>query len=133
MIVLDTHAWVWWVAAPERVPERARAIVEGAVEDGETVRLSCISAWEVALLVERGRLELTMDVTDWVAKSEALPFIEFVPVDDRIALRAVQLPGFPHRDPADRIIVSTALGLGATLVTGDERLHGYEPVRTVWS
>lgn len=133
MIVLDTHAWVWWVATPQRIPQRARTVIDDAIDSSEGLRLSSISAWEVALLVDRGRLELTMNVTDWVAKAEALPFIEFVPVDNRIALRAVHLPGFPHRDPADRLIVSTALGLGATLVTSDERLRNYDPVRTVWN
>jgi PIN domain nuclease of toxin-antitoxin system len=65
---------------------------------------------------------------------EAPPFLTFVPVDNRIAARSVRLEGegFPHRDPADRIIVATALGLGATVVTADARLRGYKPLATVW-
>ena len=92
-----------------------------------------MSTWEVAMLVTRGRLELSVDVEEWIAKAEAVPFFDFVPVDNRIALRSVQLPNFPHRDPADRVIVATVLGLGAILVTDDKRLHSYAPLKTVWA
>jgi PIN domain nuclease of toxin-antitoxin system len=84
------------------------------------------------MLVARGRLELTMDLETWIARSEALPFLEFIPVDNQVALRAVQLEQFPHRDPADRLIVATALGFGATLVTADERLRRYRRLATLW-
>ena len=133
MIVLDTHAWVWWVSDPKRIPQPATTHMEGAIEAGETLRISSMSTWEVAMLVTCGRLELSVDVDEWIAKAEAVPFFDFVPVDNRIALRSVQLPNFPHRDPADSVIVATALGLGAILVTGDKRLHSYAPLKTVWA
>lgn len=84
------------------------------------------------MLVARQRLAFTMDVDRWISSVEALPFLTFVPVDNRIAIRSVQLEDFPHRDPADRLIVATALGLGATVVTADRRLRGYRPVATLW-
>ena len=80
----------------------------------------------------RKRLVFSIDSAVWLGRVEALPFLSFVPVDNRIAVRAVQLEGFTHRDPADRIIVATAIGLGATLVTGDARLRKYRAVKTVW-
>ena len=132
MIVLDTHALVWWVSAPGRIPAKARRLIDAA-DAGEPAAVSSISVWEVVLLVARGRLELTVPVESWIESVEALPFLRIVPVDNRIAARAVSLPDFPHRDPADRMIVSTALGLGATLVTADARLRGYHPVKTVWA
>jgi PIN domain nuclease of toxin-antitoxin system len=132
VIVLDTHAWVWWVAQPDRLPGPALGAINESLEASVPVHVSSISTWEVALLVARGRLELTMDVSDWLARAEAAPEITFVPVDNRIALRAVQLDGFPHRDPADRMIVATTLDLGARLVTADARLRGYTPVETIW-
>ena len=98
----------------------------------QEVHVSSISTWEVALLVRRGRLELSMDVADWVAKSEALPFLRFVPVDNGIALRPVLLPAPLHNDPADRIIIATALQLGATLITKDDKLRAYPHVPTAW-
>lgn len=84
------------------------------------------------MLVSRGRLELTMDAADWIARCEALPFLSFVPVDNEVALRSTRLPGRLHHDPADRIIIATALSLGATLVTKDRRIRAYEHVPTVW-
>ena len=130
MIVLDTHAWVWWVSGSPQLSAAAAREIEQAMGRGE-LRVASISAWEVALLVRRDRLQLTMRVDDWVARSEALPFLRFVPVDHRIALRSVALEGL-HEDPADRIIVATVLSLGATLVTRDRRLRRYRDVETVW-
>lgn len=132
MMVLDTHALVWWVAEPARIPSRTRRLLDQEAESEEGVTVSSISVWEVAMLVDRGRLELRIPVDEWIARVEALPFLRFVPVDNRIASRAVALEGFPHRDPADRMIVATALGLGAVLVTADSRLRGYRAVRTIW-
>jgi PIN domain nuclease of toxin-antitoxin system len=131
VIVLDTHAWVWWVADPRRLSRSARAAIERAVQQRE-LYVSCISVWEVAMLVSRGRLRLRMEVGDWIAAAEALPFLRFVPVDTRIALRSVQLREPFHPDPADRMIVATALTLGARLVSKDERMHTYPHVDTVW-
>jgi len=84
------------------------------------------------MLVSKGRLQLTMDTADWIAKCEALPALHFVPIDNRILLRAASLPEPFHRDPADRIIVSTALQLGARLITKDDKLRAYQHIETVW-
>lgn len=131
MILLDTHAWVWWVSQPERLSEEALRVVDEAREL-RALLVSSISVWEVALLVAKGRLELTLDVGEWVARSEALPFVRFVPVDNAVALASVNLPGDFHPDPADRIIVATALQHKARLVTRDDRLRRYPHVKTVW-
>ena len=132
VILLETHAWVWWVADPAHLPDAARHAIQESLDEGEPVRVSAISTWEVAMLVSRGRLELTTDVADWIAHNEAAPEITFVPVDNRIALRSVQLVDFDHRDPADRLIAATALGLNAVLLTADARLRAYAPLVTVW-
>jgi len=132
LILLDTHAWVWWVADPDRLSTPAADVLARAREQEEPVYLSSISVWEVAMLVEKGRLELTMDVADWVAHSEAVPWIEFVPVTNHLALRSVRLPDGLHPDPADRLIVATARYLGVPLVTRDRKLQDYPHVRTLW-
>ena len=131
MIVLDTHVWVWWVARPEQISENAREAIEIAMER-EEIFVSSISCWEIALLVRKGRLELTISVEDWVAKSEALPFFQFVPFDNHIALRSNRLPGELHEDPADRAIIATALTLGVPLVSKDRKIRDYPHVKTVW-
>jgi PIN domain nuclease of toxin-antitoxin system len=131
MIVLDTHAWVWWVSNPEMLSDTARQVVDDGARRRELF-ISTISSWEVAMLVEKERLSLALDVRDWISRSEALPFVTFVPLSTAIAVESVRLPGFPHADPADRIIVATALSLGARLVTKDEKLLQYGPARAVW-
>jgi len=73
-----------------------------------------------------------MEAEDWIARSESLPFLDFVPVDNRIAIRSTRLPGSFHADPADRIIVATTLLLGATLITKDDKLRRYPHVDTLW-
>ena len=131
MILLDTHAWVWWVSNPEMLGETARQAVDDAVRRRELF-ISTISAWEVAMLVEKERLSLALDVRDWISRSEQLPFVTFVPLSTAIAVESVRLPGFPHADPADRIIVATAMSLGARLVTKDEKLLRYGPAKAFW-
>src|SRR5450756_1449269 len=131
MILLDTHAWIWWVSSPAFLSEVAKGIIDGAVTE-RNIFISVISTWEVAILVSRGRLKLTMSASDWVAASEALPFLKFVPVSNSIALKSVDLPGALHNDPADRIIIATAVSMGAILVTKDEKIRNYPHVKTVW-
>lgn len=131
MILLDTHVWVWWLSASAKIPRKAQRAISEAVMD-RSVYVSSISSWEIALLAARDRLKFTMDAQDWIARSEALPFIRFVPVDNSIAIRSVRLPTPFHKDPADRIIVATALMMGAPLVTSDSKLLKYEHIETIW-
>jgi PIN domain nuclease of toxin-antitoxin system len=131
MIVLDTHVWIWWVSDPRLVSAGARKLMERSIKD-QSVHISCISAWEVAMLADRGRLQLSMSVEDWVEKSEALSFFNFVPVTNSIALKSACLPAPFHSDPADRMIVATAIALGATLLTKDQKILGYPHVKTAW-
>jgi len=131
LIVLDTHAWVWWIASPERLSPSARQRIDDEAEKAPVV-VSSISAWEVALLVRKGRLELTIGVEEWITRSESLSTLRFVPVDNRIAVLSNYLPGELHEDPADRIITATTLTLGATLVTRDQKLQDYPHLETFW-
>ena len=131
MIVLDTHAWIWFISNPDLLSKRAQEVVNAGAKD-KNILISSISAWELALLVSKKRLKLTLDVSDWIAKSESLPFIQFAPVTNSIALKSVNLPLPLHPDPADRIIIATALSVGAPLVTKDKKLLGYAPVKTIW-
>lgn len=131
MILLDTHVWLWWISNPENLSARAAQAIERAIADRE-ILISAISTWEVAMLVQKGRLRLTIDHGDWIRRTEALPFVRFIPVDNTIALRAVALPGEFHADPADRLIVATALTLGAKIVSKDEKILQYRHAKSIW-
>jgi PIN domain nuclease of toxin-antitoxin system len=132
VIVLDTHAFVWWVSQPSRIPARSRRAIESEIRRSGHVAVSSISMWEVAMLLSRGRLKLAVDSRSWLAAVQSLPFLAYVPVDNAIAVRSVALEAFPNRDPADRMIVATALALDATLVTADTRLRGSPRAVTLW-
>ncbi len=131
MIVLDTHAWVWFISNPELLSKRAKRYLDTAVEE-KAIMISSISVWEVALLIAKKRLILTLELNDWIAKSEMLPFFKFIPVDNSIAIKSVNLPQPLHSDPADRIIIATAISLGAPIVTKDEKILNYSQVQTIW-
>jgi PIN domain nuclease of toxin-antitoxin system len=131
MIVLDTHTWIWFISNPDLLSKRAEKAVAAAVGD-KSILISSISAWELALLVKKKRLKLTLEVADWIAKSESLPFIQFVPVTNSIAVKSANLPLPLHPDPADRIIIATALSVGAPLVTKDKKLLGYSHIKAIW-
>ena len=131
MIFLDTHAWLWWVSNPELLSKKAQKAIDTAVSE-KAVCISTISSWEVALLVSKGRLKLSLDVQDWIDKTEALPFVNFIPINNRVAVKSVHLPGNLHPDPADRIIVASALTMDATIITKDKKILNYGHVKTVW-
>lgn len=131
MILLDTHALIWYLSNPEELSIKARQAIENAVYNNE-LYVSSITAWEIAMLVKRGRLELTMDVKDWIAIAESLPYLHFVPVNNRIALKSVNLPDFAYPDPADRIIIATSILLKASVITRDNRILSYQHVNSIW-
>ena len=130
-VLLDTHTWVWWVNGSKELSEKAQKYIDHAIEE-KSVFLSTISVWEVALLVDKGRLQLTMDVQDWIAQTEALPFVHMISLDVAIAIKSVRLPGNFHKDPADRIIVATALRLGLPIITCDNKIQDYSYVKSIW-
>lgn len=131
MILLDTHVLLWWTDNPKQLTSRARKAIEKERTSGELV-ISAISVWEVCMLVRSGDLTLRVDIDTWLSDILAIPFLQVIPVDAHIAKTAVFLQKWPHKDPADRIIVATALRLGVPLVTGDAKIRDYRRVRTVW-
>lgn len=131
MILLDTHVLVWWLGLPNKLSLKAKRRIDEARSKNE-ILISSISIWEIYLLVKRGRLKLTMDIDTWMERVEALPFIRFIPVDNKIAAKSVSLPPPLHNDPADRMIIATALQENAILVTSDKRIFKYPHVQTLW-
>lgn len=131
MIVLDTHTLVWWVTNDPSLSKKAKAAIERERVGGEIV-VSAISAWEIAMLVERETLAFSMDVENWLATVQQIPGVRFAPVDVDISTKSVRLPGEFHKDPADRLIVATARKFAAPLVTKDLKIRAYAHVKTIW-
>ena len=119
MILLDTHVLVWRAADDSRVGKRATRKIDRALADGE-VAVSAFSFWEIAVLVNAGRLRLRATPND--LRTAAMDAgVGEIPVDGRVAILSTRLHGM-HGAPADRIIVATALELGATLATADRAI-----------
>jgi len=131
VIVLDTHALVWWVTGDAELSKKAKAVIEREQDSGEII-VSAISAWEITMLVEKGRLILSMDVSSWLATVAEIERVKFLPVDMVIANKSVALPGEFHKDPADRMIVATSRKLAVPIVTKDEKIRSYPHVKTIW-
>lgn len=132
MILLDTHAWIWWLTTPDLVPLKATRAIREAMKN-YSIAISSMSVWEIAMLCAKGRLEFATDFREFIRQTEKLAFVKFIQPDNTIFLNSVEMPDYPGKDPADRIIVATANHLSATLVTKDENMLGYRQVRTIWS
>lgn len=116
--VLDTHAWVSWMIGTPDLASSARQALEALPPDNRPC-LSAISLWEVAMLVELGRLTLSLPLTQWLEKAAHPRTVRLVPITPAIASGTAALPSTFHRDPADRLIVATCLHLDAPLLTHD--------------
>lgn len=132
MTVLDTQSLLWWINSSRKLSKRARHKIQSEIKKDEHLLVSSISIWEISLLIKKERLKLTMDIFSWIEKVESLPYIQFIPVDNKVAAKSVMLSEFLHNDPADRIIIATSLLYGAPLITSDKRILHYRPVQTVW-
>lgn len=119
MILLDTHIWVRWQNAPETLPPN----ILGWLAESDVLAVSAISCWEVAMLARKRRIELNMSIDEWI--DEALAFTDqCLSIDRNILLLAANLPEY-HRDPADRIIIATAIIYQAKLISLDSQFPAY--------
>ena len=118
MILLDTHVIIWFRSGDRRLGPHARREIDGALQGGGAA-VSAISFWEVGMRVQKGRLNLSLDLDVWRRRQLEQGLVE-IPVDGEIAARAGLLPDV-RGDPADRLIVATALE-GHRLVTADRQL-----------
>lgn len=123
--VLDTHVWIWMVEGDRTMlsPSAVDAIEEAGKQGA--VRVSAISVWEVAMLEQRGRISLSRPIDDWVDAALAAPGVQLLPLSPEIAIESTRLPGAPHGDPADRILVASARIVGGRLATCDREILAY--------
>lgn len=126
-LLLDTHAFLWFVGGNTRLSSTAR----GAIEDLTNVRLlSAASVWEVAIKVSLGKLSLNVPFGNLFPGQLGSNAIELLPVLPEHAAAIIGLP-FHHRDPFDRMILAQTQAEGAILVSADPTLDAYG-VRRLW-
>jgi PIN domain nuclease of toxin-antitoxin system len=121
-LLLDTHIALWLDSGSERLRQSTQALLDGCWQGGGTIHLSAITAWEIALLVDTGRIALDVPVEAWVQRFLDRPGVAVAPLHHLAASRAYRLHHLEHRDPADRLLIAMAIELGCPLVTYDERI-----------
>ena len=129
MIVLDTHIWVWWVHGDAQLTQAQHEAI--TTNEMDAIGVSAISCWEIAKLVEYGRLELSSSLEEWFEQALSYPGVQLFELTPEIAIESTRLPGAFHRDPADQIIVATARVYGCPLVTSDDKILNYPHVTTI--
>lgn len=122
MILLDTHVWLWWLLEEGDLDESERAILDEQALNGD-VAISAATIWEADLLYRQGELELLPDFDTWIRRATDAQICKVIPIDEEVILAQQRLPeNFPE-DPADRIIVATALLKDIPLATKDVELQ----------
>lgn len=129
VIVLDTHALLWWALDPDQLSEPAQRSLARMEQEGGYA--SSISIWELGIKVKRGKLELPLAVEELAQRVERSGIVQLVPVDTSVWLRSLSL-AWEHPDPVDRVIVATALMRGVPLLTKDAIIRQWAGVTCVW-
>ena len=128
MIILDTHAWLWWNNESSNLSNSARTAIDLTDEIG----IPAMSCWEVAMLAGKSRIELSMDVEVWINLALEHPKVKLLPLTPQIAVLSTRLPGEFHGDPADRLIVATALTHQVPLISKDRLIQKWGYLQVIW-
>ncbi len=126
-LLLDTHAFLWWIRDDESLGRKARKAI---ANERNHCFLSVASCWEMAIKKSLGRLEVPEPVDGFVAEQLAANRITLLPIDLRHVSRVSRL-AFHHRDPFDRILVSQAIEEGLAIASADPIFHKYG-IERVW-
>lgn len=125
-LLLDTHIWIWLSFGTPGVFSPAMQKRLDRSNRANPLHVSFISAWEVAMLSIKGRLNLDMPTQAWIEQSLSHPAMRLLALNDpAVAVECNELPGDFHADPADRLLVATARVGGYTLVTRDQKILDY--------
>lgn len=127
MIVLDTHVWIWWVSGDERLSAATIEALDSA--PNASIGVSVILCWEVAALVVGKKLQLSVELNEWLDRACSNSRVSLFPISREVAVASVQLPAPLHRDPADRILITEARFRECPLLTEDRLVLRYPHVQ----
>lgn len=122
-LLLDTHVWLWWLLGQPELPSRERDALDALAAAGTPPGLSAISLWEAQMLASKGRLTIDVPLTHWLPTAAAPEVVTLIPIDVAVILALEKLPARFHGDPADRIIVASALARNVPLATRDGNIR----------
>ena len=123
-LVLDTHIWIRWIAKGQSLDNS----IVVTIEEAEYLAVSAISCWEVAYLVKNGRLALPIPLDRWMVAALSGSGVSVIDISSEIAVASALLPDV-HKDPADRLIIATALRSNCMLATCDAFIKQYDAVK----
>jgi PIN domain nuclease of toxin-antitoxin system len=129
MILLDTHVWIWYIN--QSIDLRPSGRVQLDDLRGNGFAISDISMWEVAKLVEKGRLQLKLPVEEWIGQAIRSCVAECIRVGPEVAVQSTRLLGFMSKDPADQIIAATAIVHEIELATADSKILEFANIRCI--
>jgi PIN domain nuclease of toxin-antitoxin system len=127
-MLLDTCTLIWLSGNRKELSLVARQLIAA---NAGSLYISAISAWEIAVKSSTGKLVLPTPVDDWYHDVLIHHGIEEIPVTGKHGIASAELPRL-HSDPADRIIIATALAEGLTLLTPDPTIRQYPNVKLAW-
>lgn len=124
-LLLDTHVWIWLMNASPELAHKGYLKIIDKYSFNNNLRLCPISIWELGMLVAKNRLTLPKDVSIWVKDSfkEYGLILEALTID--ILLESTKMGDSFHGDPADRLILTTAKTIEASVMTADEKMIAY--------
>lgn len=126
-LLLDTHAFLWWISDDERLTRRARRVIS---DESNDVFVSVVSAWEIVVKASLGRLELRKPASKLIPEQVEKNAFGVLPLHLSHTLVVENLPAH-HRDPFDRLLVGQAFSEKIPIVTGDSLVAQY-PIRAIW-
>lgn len=130
MILLDTHVVLWLTSEPDRLSAKAKAAIEDSRNSGSGMAICDVSLLELATLVNKGRINLSISLESFLREIENR--FTVLPIASSACARTMEFPASYPKDPADRIIATTALADGLTLVTADREIRRSKVVPTIW-
>jgi PIN domain nuclease of toxin-antitoxin system len=130
-VLLDTHVWIWWVLGQKDLPRRHRARLDALAMRAPPL-VSDVSLWEAQMIFAKKRMPLNIPFDRWLYRATRSAVVTLVRISPSVALQLNELPSNFHADPADRIIVATALAAGVPLLTFDRKIQGAGVVR-LWN
>lgn len=126
-LLLDTHAFIWWYNAPQRLPQ---SVLQACENPNNLIALSVASIWEMQIKAQIGKLSFDKPIKRIIQRQQTRNQLQILPITMKTVLSLDDLP-LHHRDPFDRLIVAQAREANLTLVSNDARMSQYE-VSLLW-
>jgi len=128
MILLDTHALIWWTLSPVYLSKKAKTIC--AEIEKSNAFISSISIWEIGIKIKNNKIDIGMSISEYLEKIKLMNLIDIIPVDEKIWVESLMLE-WSNRDPADRVIVATAKLNNLTILSKDSVIRQFYK-KTIW-